>query len=180
MVKSHPVLDCIAQHQTEKNLKLQAAFKGLGLQWPADAHRRCHCCVTKPVNKLPASWLHVGGPDSTNKWFIFASLENGRTDVGDCFCFCGWVALWSLVVFIPHVSPFCFEAYLVGETCSERGVINHTRKQIMEIVLFLFVFSEDYVWIEGHDETKTLVFVLLLWLQDLSNGSGSHLCECCR
>lgn len=41
MVKRHPVLDCIAQQQTENNnnLKLQAAFKGLGLQWPADAHR---------------------------------------------------------------------------------------------------------------------------------------------
>lgn len=48
-----------------------------------------------------------------------------------------------------NVSPICFEAHLVGETCSERGVINHTREQIMEIVLFLFAFSEDYVWIEG-------------------------------
>lgn len=61
-----------------------------GPQTPADAHRRCHCCVTKPLNKLPASWLYVGDPDSTNKWFIFASLENGHTDVCDCFYFCGW------------------------------------------------------------------------------------------
>lgn len=35
-----------------------------------------------------------------------------------------------------------FQACLVGEICHEKCLINHMRKQIMQIVHFLYVFDE--------------------------------------
>lgn len=35
--------------------------------------------------------VQVTGRNETNKYFIFASLENRHMDQGGCFCFCRWL-----------------------------------------------------------------------------------------
>lgn len=128
---------------------------------PADAHRRCHCCVTKPLN---ISFLRR---DSTSETPIAQtndlSLRRWKTvtrDVCDCFCFL-WAALRSLACFVPRVCEMFLRFVL-----KHIQWVKHVLKEVSLITLVSkswklcssCLFSVKIVCeLKVHDETKDIL-----------------------